>query len=69
MPILVRNQDARSDAQMRRLFAILKAHGLDRDDLDVLMAAEGWGDDPRHLSPDAYELLTDAIIPSFGQAA
>ena len=69
MPIRVSNQDRRSEAQMRRLFAILKAHDLDRDDLAQLMEAEGWGDDPQLLTSEAYEELTDAIIPSFGTAA
>lgn len=69
MPILVPNQDRRSEAQMRRLFAILKAHDLDREDLAELMAAEGWGDDPQLLSPEDYEALTGEIIPSFGRAA
>lgn len=54
---------------MRRLFALLKASGLDREDLATLMEAEGWGDDPRRLTPEAYELLTSGIIPSFGTAA
>lgn len=69
MPILVSNQDRRSEAQMRRLFAILKAHDLDREDLAELMVAEGWGDDPQFLSPEDYETLTGEIIPSFGRAA
>ncbi len=69
MPILVSNQDRRSPAQMARLFAILKAHDLDRDDLAQLMEAEGWGDDPQLLTPEAYEELTADVIPSFGRAA
>lgn len=69
MPILVSNQDKRSEAQMRRLFAILREHDLDRDDLAELMEAEGWGDDPQLLTPEAYELLTAEIIPSFGRTA
>ena len=69
MPIHVSNQDKRSEAQMRRLFAILKAHDLDRDDLAQLMEAESWGDDPQLLTPEAYEELTGAIIPSFGTAS
>lgn len=69
MPIRVSNQDRRSPAQMARLFALLKASGLDREDLATLMDAEGWGDDPRRLTPEAYELLTSGIIPSFGTAA
>jgi hypothetical protein len=69
MPILVSNQDRRSEAQMRRLFAILKANDLDRDDLAQLMEAESWGDDPQLLTPEAYEELTGAIIPSFGAAS
>ena len=69
MPILVSNQDKRSDAQMRRLFAILREHDLDRDDLAELMEAEGWGDDPQLLTSEAYEVLTSEIIPSFGRSA
>lgn len=68
MPILVSNQDRRSQAQMARLFAILGEHGMDRDDLDELMEAQGWGDDPQLLTPEAYEELTADIIPSFGRA-
>jgi hypothetical protein len=67
VPILSAGE--RSPAQMRRLFALLKASGLDREDLATLMDAEGWGDDPRRLTPEAYELLTSGIIPSFGTAA
>lgn len=69
MPILVSNQDRRSQAQMARLFAILGEHGMDRDDLAELMEAQGWGDDPQLLTPEAYEELTADIIPSFGKAA
>jgi hypothetical protein len=54
---------------MARLFAILKEYDLDRDDLAQLMDGEGWGDDPQLLTPEAYEELTGAIIPSFGAAS
>lgn len=66
MPIYVGNQDRRSPAQMARLFAILREHDMDRDDLAELMEGQGWGDDPQLLTPEAYEELTGAIIPSFG---
>ncbi len=69
MPILVSNQDRRSPAQMARLFAILREHDLDRDDLAQLMEVQGWGDDPQFLTPEAYEELTADVIPSFGRAA
>ena len=52
-----------------RLFAILKAHDLDRDDLAQLMEDQGWGDDPQLLTLEAYEELTADVIPSFGRAA
>ena len=70
MPILVSNRgDGPSPAQMRRLFAILKQYGLDRDDLAELMQQEGLGDEPQALSREAYDLLCDEVIPSFGQEA
>lgn len=69
MPLFVSNAGGPTQAQMRRLFAILREHGLDRDDLAELMAQEGLGEDPQALTREAYDLLCDDLIPSFGRLA
>lgn len=69
MPLFVSNAGGPTPAQMRRLFAILREHGLDRDDLADLMEQEGLGGEPQALTREGYNLLCDDLIPSFGRAA
>lgn len=68
MPLLRWESTGPTPAQMRRLFAILKAAGLDRDDLAELMEQEGLGDDPQALTPAQYDDLVSSI-ETFGGLA
>ena len=70
MPILVPNRDERpaSQAQLARLFAVLRSAGLEREDLDHLMVALGLGDDLAALTRLEYDELVMAV-ESFGSAA
>lgn len=70
MPILVQNRDDRpvTQPQVARLFAILLSAGLDRSDLDEVLAQMGFPEHPDELTRAQYEDVV-ATVEALGGAA
>lgn len=63
MPILVQNRDDRpvTTPQVARLFALLKVAGLERSDLDEVLAQMDLPEHPDELTRAQYEDVVAAV--------